>query len=91
MGLREAARVFKVPRKTVSRYVQDTKARRMGKERKLNDFEEGLLVDLLRKFGNTGFPLNKTQLRIFVDEIGIAKVRNGIGVSSRNRKKYRLA
>ncbi|GAU90248.1 hypothetical protein RvY_02695 [Ramazzottius varieornatus] len=44
MGLREAARVFKVPRNTVSRYVQDTKARRLGKERKLNDFEEGLLV-----------------------------------------------
>ncbi|GAU90271.1 hypothetical protein RvY_02709 [Ramazzottius varieornatus] len=76
MGLREAARVFKVPRNTVSRYVQDTKARRLGKERKLNDFEEGLLVDLLKKFGNTGFSLNKTQLRIFVDEMGIAKASN---------------
>ncbi|GAV01519.1 hypothetical protein RvY_12218 [Ramazzottius varieornatus] len=90
MGLREAARVFKVSRNTVSLYVQDTKARRMGKERKLNDFEEGLLVDLLKKFGNTGFPLNKTQLRVFVDEMSIAKGVGiiFIGVSSRNRKKY---
>ncbi|GAV02585.1 hypothetical protein RvY_13129 [Ramazzottius varieornatus] len=92
MGLREAARVFKVPRNTVPRYVQDTKARRMGKERTLNDFEEGLLVDLLKKFGNTGFPLNKTQLRIFVDEMGIAKEQKEISLrlaSNVDRKKAR--
>ncbi|GAV04925.1 hypothetical protein RvY_15125 [Ramazzottius varieornatus] len=50
---REAARLYNVPPRTIYCHLQDTKARRMGRGRQLNATEERLLVDQLKKFGNT--------------------------------------
>ncbi|GAV04723.1 hypothetical protein RvY_14958-2 [Ramazzottius varieornatus] len=49
MGLRETARLFKVPCMTVARYVKDAKAKKIGRGTKLNAAEERLLVDLPKK------------------------------------------
>ncbi|GAU91599.1 hypothetical protein RvY_03824 [Ramazzottius varieornatus] len=76
MSVRKASLTFRVPQMTIVRYEKSPTAQKIGRKTKLDTTEEALLVDMLIAFGNSGFPMNKHDLRSFVDEISFGK---GIG------------
>ncbi|GAV06068.1 hypothetical protein RvY_16104 [Ramazzottius varieornatus] len=73
MSVRKASLTFRVPQMTIVRYEKSPTAQKIGRKTKLDTTEEALLVDPLIAFGNSGFPMNKHNLRSFVDEISFGK------------------
>ncbi|GAU89558.1 hypothetical protein RvY_02095 [Ramazzottius varieornatus] len=58
---------------TIVRYEKSPTAQKIGRKTKLDTTEEALLVDMLIGFGNSGFPMNKHDLRSVVDGISFGK------------------
>ncbi|GAU87349.1 hypothetical protein RvY_00216 [Ramazzottius varieornatus] len=75
MTVRIASLTFGVPWMTIVRYERSPMAQKQGRPTKLDETEEALLMDMLMAFGNSGFPMNKHDLRSFVDEIGFGEDR----------------
>ncbi|GAU92394.1 hypothetical protein RvY_04479 [Ramazzottius varieornatus] len=73
MTVRKASLTFGVPCMTIVRYERSPMAQKQGRPTKLDKTEEALLVDMLMAFENSGFPMNKHDLRSFVDEMGSGK------------------
>ena len=79
MGVREAAKTYKVPRSTLSDRVSGRVKASLGRPTELTDEEESVLEERLMFMGTWGFPITCTDLSWLIRDY-----LNSLGRTTRN-------
>lgn len=77
-SLREAARVYKVPRMTISNHLGETNpTRRLGQKIIFTEDEEKQLVERILKYAEVGLPVTRKMLRSYAYDFAVLKGKEG--------------